>query len=201
MNSDKIFELALGLSSPWYVSKVEMLEGLNKKKSLHLYIDYEAGHFVDDLGHSTIHDRLERQWRHLNFFEHECYLHCRVPRVRASKSSKVRQVEVPWSRKGSGFTLLFEAFSMALIELEMPVNKVGKLLGEYPNRLWTIFNYWISLAYNEANHKNITRLGIDETSTKKGHQYMSVAVDMDERKVVHATEEKDQKPLHKLLII
>jgi hypothetical protein len=36
---------------------------------------------------------------------------------------KVRVVEVPWARKGSGFTLLFEAFSMALIEREMPVNK------------------------------------------------------------------------------
>ncbi len=41
---------------------------------------------------------------------------------------------MPWARSGSGFTLLFEAFSMCLIEQEMPVNKVGKVIKEYPNR-------------------------------------------------------------------
>jgi len=194
MNSDKIFELALGLQAPWHVSKVEMIPDGNKQ-SIHLHIDYDLGHFINSEGKSTVHDRVDRKWRHLNFFQHECYLHCRVPRIRENKESKVKQVQVPWSRKGSGFTLLFEAFSMALIELEMPVNKVGKLLGEYPNRIWTIFNYWLSIAYKKADHKGITRLGIDETSTKKGHKYMTVAVDMDERKVVHATTGKGSEAI------
>jgi len=36
-------------------------------------------------------------------------------------------------------TMLFEALAMALIEKEMPVNKVGQLLKENPHRIWTIF--------------------------------------------------------------
>jgi len=189
MNSSKIFELALGLESPWFVSKVEM-QSSDNTKTLHLYIDYKGGHFVDSRGKSKVHDRIDRQWRHLNFFEHECYIHCRVPRIKNETDQKVSQVQVPWSRKGSGFTLLFEAFSMALIELEMPVNKVGKLLVEYPNRIWTIFKYWIGIAYNEADHSDIKNLGIDETSSKKGHKYMTVAVDMDTKRVIHATKGK-----------
>jgi transposase len=69
----------------------------------------------------------------------------------------------------------------------MPVNKVGKVLKEYPNRIWTIFNYWISIAYNEADHSEIATLGIDETSSKKGHDYLTVAMDIDNSNVVHVT--------------
>jgi len=185
MNSEKIFELALGLITPWYVSNVS-IEEKDSKKELHITIDYRKGHFVDNKGKSTVHDRTARSWRHLNFFEHECYLHCRIPRVK-DVDNKVSQVQVPWARAGSGFTLLFEAYSMCLIEQEMPVNKAAKVVKEYPNRLWTIFNYWISIAYNDADHSEIAALGIDETSSKKGHDYLTVAMDLDNSRVVHVT--------------
>lgn len=54
----------------------------------------------------------------LNFFEHHYFLHCKVPRITTSEG-KVRTVDVPWARAQSGFTLLFEAFALALIEREM----------------------------------------------------------------------------------
>jgi transposase len=102
---------------------------------------------------------VERTWRHLNFFEHECYLHCRVHRIRSSEE-KVRQISVPWAREGSGFTLLFEAFSMYLIESEMPVNKVGETLSKYPKRIWTIFNYWLNNAYTPADQSDIEKIAL-----------------------------------------
>jgi len=190
MNSEKIFEIALGLQSPWYIKAVKF-ENETGKHVLNLELDYREGYFVDEGGRSTVYDRQERSWRHLNFFQHECYIHCRVPRIREKGSGKIRQVEVPWARAGSGFTLLFEAFAMCLIEQEMPINKAGRLVGEYPNRLWTIFNYWIGIAYTEAEHEGVEVLGIDETSSKKGHDYVTIAVDMDKSCVVHATEGKD----------
>lgn len=189
MNSKKIFELALGLASPWHISNVRF-EEQSGKHILHLDLGYDKGFFVDEDNRSTVHDRMDRKWRHLNFFQHECYINCKVPRIRDKESGKVKQVQVPWARSGSGFTLLFEAFSMCLIEQEMPVNKAGKLVGEYPNRLWTIFNYWIGVAYNEADHSGIKVVGIDETSSKKGHDYVTIGVDMNTSGVVHATEGK-----------
>jgi transposase len=196
MNSEQIFQLALGLSEPWYVSKVEFLDG-ELQKELHLTIDYKAGFFIDKSGKSIVHDRVERKWRHQNFFEHKCYLHSKIPRVKTVEN-KVDQVSVPWAREGSGFTLLFEAFSMLLIEQEMPVNKVGKVIGEYPNRIWNIFNYWLKIAYSDADHSNISTLGIDETSSKKGHDYITVAVDMKTSRVVHATEGKGADTITKI---
>jgi len=62
---------------------------------------------------------------------------------------------------------------MALIENEMPVNKVGKILGENPHRLWTIFNYWIDKAYCADDPSSIKKLGLDETSKRKGYDYIT----------------------------
>lgn len=82
---------------------------------------------------------MDRTWQHLNFFQHKCYLHARVPRVRKS-DNKVVLVDVPWARKNSGFTLLFEAYSMLLIENEMPVSKASKIMGVYSQRIWNVFD-------------------------------------------------------------
>jgi transposase len=86
--------------------------------------------------------------------------------------------------------MLFEAYSMMLIEYEMPVNRVGKTMREYPNRIWTIFDHWVGRAYGKADHSQVEQLGVDETSSRKGHSYITIGVDMDERRVIHATEGK-----------
>jgi hypothetical protein len=53
---------------------------------------------------------------------------------------------------------------------------VGHLLKENPHRIWTIFNHWINLAYQADDPSLVTQLGFDETSRRKGHKYVTVAV-------------------------
>lgn len=192
MNSKQIFSLALGIGTPWEILSVK-LEETEVGKELHITINFTRGtKFPDSTGAPcTIHDTQEKTWRHLNFFEHDCYIHCRVPRIKTS-DNKVRLVEVPWARTGSGFTLLFESYVMALIEGEMSVNKIGQLVHEDAHRLWTIFNYWIELAYSADKPTKLNKLGIDETSSRKGHTYVTLAVDLDKRKVIHVAEGKDK---------
>lgn len=198
MNTPEIFTLALGLQKPWEVTNV-YFEEAGRRRTLHIDIGFVRGsQFPDATGTlCPVHDTLERQWRHLNFFEHECYLHCRVPRIKTT-AGKVEQIPVPWAREGSGFTLLFEAFAMHLIEAEMPVNKIGKTLSEYPKRIWTIFNYWMGIAYHEIDHSKVTTLGIDETAARKGHDYVTIGVDMKQRRVVHATPGKDANTIERI---
>jgi len=137
MNSKEIFSIALGLHYPWEVERLEIEEEPDKGiKSFHITIGFRRGSKfrLPDGSSSTSYDTIERSWRHLSLFEHPCYLHCKVPRIK-DKGGNVKQVPVPWARKGSGFTLLFEAYAMTLIEREMPVNKAADLLGVYPQRL------------------------------------------------------------------
>ena len=190
MNSAYIFSLGLGIEAPWEIQKISFKTNKGKKE-LHIEIGYVRGtKFPDETGAlCPVYDTQKRTWRHLNFFEHKTYLTCKVPRIETC-SGKVRLVNVPWSRENSGFTLLFEAYVMALIEHEMPVNKAGKLVDENAHRLWTIFNYWIERAYSKDAPKKIERLGLDETSRRKGHSYITVAADLDERRVIHVAEGK-----------
>lgn len=183
MNSNQIFEMALGLEKPWYVSKIELIKPeAGILGQIDIYLDFEKG-FKFPGGRT--HDTVSRTWQHLNFFQHKCFLHARVPRLQ-TPDGKTETVQVPWARPGSGFTLMFEAFSMLLIEFEMPVSKAADIMDVYPQRLWNMFSYWIERAHQADDQSKVTVLGIDETSSKKGHSYVTVAVDMEQRKVVYA---------------
>ena len=199
MNSETLFSMALGLNTPWQVKDVIFSTDDKLRSELHLRIDFVSGsRFLDEKGNlCPVHDTVERQWQHLSFFEHTCYLHCTVPRI-TSSDGKVRTVEVPWARPGSGFTLLFEALALALIEREMPVNRVAEILKVNPQRIWTIFNHWISNAKAADDPSALTKLGVDETSTKKGHHYVTLGVDLDTSRVIHVTEGKGKATLHSI---
>ena len=200
MNSEFLFSQALGLKSPWKVEEITFSnDNILEQNELHLQIGFESGaRFADESGAlCPVHDTVDRQWQHLSFFEHSCYLHCSVPRITTTEG-KVRTVEVPWARPGSGFTLLFEAMALAMIEREMPVNRVAEMLKVNPQRIWTIFNHWIGKAKIADDVSSITQLGIDETSSKKGHKYVTLGVDLEESRVIFVTEGKGKATLHNL---
>jgi hypothetical protein len=46
----------------------------------------------------------------------------------------VRKAATPWARAGSGFTLLFEAYVLALAKT-MPIANAAERLGEHDTRL------------------------------------------------------------------
>lgn len=188
-NSEQIFAMALGLGAPWFIREIKFGKETSR---LDIYLSFTKGYKfeMDDGKEYTAYDTVERSWQHLNFFQHVCYLHARVPKVKQA-DGRIKTQAVPWARKGSGFTLMFEAFAMLLIENEMPVNKAAKILKVYPNRLWNVFNYWISIAHQEDNIEGLDKIGFDETSVKKGHNYVTTMVDLEQRRVLFATPGKD----------
>jgi transposase len=135
------------------------------------------------------YDTEKKTWRHLNFFQHEAYLTTRVPRIRCVKCG-LRLVDVPWARSGSGFTLLFEAVIMTLAK-SMPVNTIASFVGEHDTRLWRILHHYVDEARDKADHYNVRQVGIDETSRSRGHNYVSLFVDLQGPQVLFATEGKD----------
>lgn len=194
-----LFSMGLNLSSPWKVVKTEFkLSEVSNVRELHIWIDYERGaRFLSSKGTCLqAYDSVEKEWRHLNFFEYPCYIHARVPRLRTGASS-IEHVQVPWARLGSGFTLLFEAFSMALIEEETPINSVAKTLKEYPHRIWTIFRHWVGKCKKDLDLSGVRRIGVDETSRRRGHSYITQFVDLDTRQTIFVCEGKDADTFRK----
>ena len=131
------------------------------------------------------YDTSEMTWRHLNFFQHEAHLQARVPRVRCPRCG-VKRASVP--RDGRGFTLLFDIIAMART---LPVRTVARMVGEHDTRLWPIVHHYVEQARDAADHSEVTRVAFDETSARRGHDYVTLFADLDKRRVLFATEGKD----------
>ena len=89
----------------------------------------------------------------------------------------VRKVATPWARAGSGFTLLFEAYVLAPAKT-MPIANAAERLGEHDTRLWRIVEHYVWRAVEKLDLSRVRRIAADETSARRGHDYISLFVDM-----------------------
>jgi transposase len=189
MTNTQLFTAALGLHRPWSVTSVDFKEVdgsiLNE---LHIRISHDRQSTLEPV---SIHDHVEKTWEHLNFFQHRCYIHCSVPRIYDAEK-KVKMMDVPWARSGSGFTLLFEAFALGLLQSGVSMSKAGKMLSVDGKLICRIMKHYVNKSLKEETLNAVEKIGIDETSVKKGHQYMTVVVSLDEKKVIGIAEGRDE---------
>ena len=192
----KLFEAALGIAHPWFVGSVAFDE---KAKTLTVLIDFKVGSHFAVSGHEgthPVHDTVTKTYRHLNFFEHECHLQVRTPRVKLANGS-VRLVEPDFAGRLNGFTLLFEAFILMLAR-QMPFAAVSRIVGESPPRVLAVCQTYVEMACGLADYSDVSALAIDETSRARGHSYVTLAADAELRKVLFVTEGRDAKTIEEL---
>ena len=187
MEAKDLFTLALQLGPEWKVVACELDQAAHR---LTLKLDFALGSRFPVPGAShqllcAVHDTVQRTWRHLDFFQYQTELVARVPRV-TTPEGKVVQVEVPWARPGSGFTLLMEAWAMLLCAA-MPVKEAAGLLRESDTRLWRLVAHYVEAAQARRDWSKVRRVMIDETSACKGHKYVTSVVDVDTRELLFMT--------------
>jgi transposase len=139
-----------------------------------------------------VHDRLTREWRHLDFFQFEAWLHAEVPRVACSACGKTGQIDVPWAREGSGFTALFEALALSLCK-ELPVRQAAALLRCSDKQLWRRIDHYVTKARALDDMSEVSIVGIDETSLRKGQNYITVVHDLQTKRLLFACEGRDHQ--------
>jgi transposase len=196
MQSEQLFETALGVGAPWYVSDSRFDA---EAKTLTICVDFKPGSrfsHPEVAGEHPVHDTQTKQYRHLNFFQHECFLEVRVPRVKLPDGS-VRLIEPPWAGKLSGFTLLFEALVLSLCR-EMPFAAVARLVGESWHRVATIAERYVELALARADYSAVRELAIDETSKARGHNYVTLAANAANRAVIFVTDTRESSAVERL---
>jgi transposase len=189
----KLFEAALGIAAPWSVNSVAFDEGA---RLLTVLVDFEPGtHFAVSgyEGAHPVHDTVTKTYRHLNFFQHECHLDVRTPRVKLPNGS-VRLVEPDFAGRLSGFTLLFEALVLMLAQ-QMPFAAVARIVGESAYRVMEVCNRYVEMALGLADFSDVTALAIDETSRARGHDYVTLAADAVARRVLFVTEGRDAQAI------
>lgn len=184
---DALFAQALGLTASWHVVNVDFQQPQGR---IVFKVDNAAKRLTcpacgaDD---QPVHDRLPRTWQHLNFFQYRAIIEARVPRVHCRECGKTTQTKVPWARPGMGFTQTLEAFVVALCT-QMPVDAVAKLLGVSGDRIWRVLDFHVEAARAKEDYSDVRRISADERSAHKGQRFLTMFCDMDERRLLFATQ-------------
>jgi transposase len=175
MNANTLFSQALGLGGQWNVVKSEMDVA---QRQLRLELDFPAGtkFACPRCGQlCAVHDTVDKEWRHLDFWQHRTDLRARVPRVTCAEHG-VLQVEVPWARAGSGFTLMMEGMILLLAQ-QMSVSAAARLLRTTDHRLWRVIDHYVTAAHRDKDWSKVRRILVDETSARRGRRYVTNVID------------------------
>lgn len=179
METKDVFTLGLGLSAPWKLAE-HRLDTEKRPNELHLEVTADRGALFacPQCGRACkAHDFASFTWQHLNFFQHHCFITARVPRIECPDHG-VKRVSVPWARPGSRFTQLFEQAALVLVR-EMPVLAAARFMGITDKRLWRVIEHYVGRAVAALDLRAVRAVGLDETAAKRGHNYVTVFIDMD----------------------
>lgn len=130
-----------------------------------------------------------RRWRAMDLARSKCYLEYRPARVSCPEHGTLVE-RVPWARRRSRFTRDFEDW-VACLAVRCCMSAVARIARVE----WHSVGGICKRVYDEveaqrgvARFDGLRRIGIDETSYKRGHRYLTVVVDHDRGCLVWAHE-------------
>ena len=188
MDDRALYQTILGLSAPWQVERVELRP---EPGEVEVWVPAAAGTGFacpECDAAAPIHDHVERRWRHLDTCQFRTLLCARVPRVRCAVHG-VRTARVPWAEAGARFTALFERLAIAWLRESTPT-AVARRLGLSWAEARGIMTRAVRRGLARRQPSVVPHLGIDEKSFLKRHQYVSVVVDLDHRRILHVADDR-----------
>ena len=194
MIPEKVFQQILALGEAWRVARMDYQEKeqrvlIRVEETPELWSQESCPHCTAKTVRGYDH-APERRWRHLNVCQLQSEIVCALPRGECQSCRKIYTVRAPWEGRSRGLTQEFEAFALTLMR-EMPVKKAGEILGETDQKLWRALFAHVDAAWKELSWENVIWVGADEMNRKKGHNYLTVFVDLQAKRVLLAVEGKD----------
>lgn len=193
MKDKELYAQILGIRSPWQVVDVELSVSTGEVR---VFVEQEPG---TTLVCPTCgapgpgYDKRRREWRHLDICQFKTLLVADVPRVQC-KEHGVVMTKVPWAESGSGFTALFEALVIDWLK-EASTQAVARQLKLSWNAIDGIMQRAVKRGLKRRAAIKPKHLGVDETSFRKRHDYVTVVSDQDSGDVLHVAEERKKENL------
>ena len=135
-----------------------------------------------------------RRWRAMDAGTVQVHLEADAPRV-SCRSHGVTVAAVPWARHQVGHTHDFDA-QVAWLATQTSKSAVTELMRIAWRTVGAIITrVWADVEKLHDRFADLTRIGIDEISYKRGHKYVTVVVDHDSGRLVWAAPGKDRATL------
>ena len=144
----------------------------------------------------SIHDGRERRWRHHDLAGMTLHLRYRIRRALCSGCGTVKTERVPWAAHGSNFTYAFEERAAFLVQ-QCSKTATAKLLRTTWRTLGTLVRRVVDRAHAAGGDRldDLRLTGVDELSYRRHHEYVTVVVDHERRRIVWAARGKSAETL------
>jgi len=195
MQDHQLYARILGLTAPWAVTGVTLDDS---RTTIEVRVAHSG---QDSLACPTCgqpcpgYDRRPQRWRHLDTCQYRTILACEVPRIECPQHG-VLQVQVPWADEGSRFTALFEALVLSWLQ-EASLAAVSRRMRLSWDQLDTIQQRAVARGLERHGQVKLRRIGVDETSFQKRHEYVTVMTDLEapEPRVIHVADDHGREAL------
>ena len=190
MRATTLLATILGLKKTKVVSVSIDPEGIVADVTPQASVPYCSGCFC---AVHQVHDCHKRSWRHLDLAGMKLWLRYVLRRVKCPRCG-TRVELVPWADPGSWFTCDFEEHVAYLAQVTDKTTVVNTMrvawrtLGDIAARVVKRFRPGDPL-------DGLTRIGVDELSYRKHHEYVTVVIDHVAERVVWARAGKDAATL------
>jgi transposase len=188
----ELYATILGIQRPWRVERVEVR---SKEGEVEVFLEHDGTALTcAKCGAAAArYDVRRRSWRHLDTCQYRTLLTVDVPRATCGEHG-VHQVAVPWSEPGSRFTALFERLAIDWLA-EASIAAVARRLRVTWDELDGIMRRAVARGLARRRVEDVPRLGVDETSFQKRHEYVTVVVDIEKSRVLEVLEERTEETL------
>lgn len=187
MKDTQLYQQILGIQKPWKVVSVNVSIADDE---VEVVVEHAgARRSCPKCGKACPgYDKRRRRWRHLDTCQLKTLLVADVPRVSCAEHGVVT-IDVPWAEPGSGFTALFESLVIDWLKTAT-VSAVAERLRLSWNAVDGIMQRAVRRGLARREQLSPKRLSVDETSYRKGHDYITVVTDQASGTVLHVAEDR-----------
>lgn len=194
MDDRALYTTILGLNEPWVVERVEVSEEAEEVRvRLAMRRDTALECPVCKKVVPGYDQAAERRWRHLDTCQYQTVLVARIPRIECAEHG-VRQIWVPWSEERSRFTALFEAMAIRLLQ-ETSLSGLCRVMRLSWDEAEGILDRAVSRGLARRSEEEIRHVGVDETSFRRGHEYITVVSDLERDRVLWVGDDRKKATL------
>jgi transposase len=185
---EEFYSQILGFEWPWEVQEI-IREGITREvRVIVTYAEGEAAHCPICGKAVRIHDRKKRRWRHLDSCNHKTIIEADIPRIRCPADG-VLQIPVPWAEKNSRFTAELERHVCRWLNTT-PISEVAGMFGLSWDQVANIQERAVRRGIAKRQKASVKKIGVDETSFQKRHEYVTVVLDKDRSTVLDILQDR-----------
>ncbi len=201
MRDIELYQILLGLTSPWKVTSVDVHPD-PKLREITVRVEYPRGELLQCPECEQVcsgYDHKTRRWRHLNTMQFKTLIEGEVPRIEC-KEHGVKSIGVPWAEDKNRYTALFEAYTVDVLLAVRSKVQAEQLTALSWDQVDLIMDRAVARGMARREIEKLQYVGIDEKNFGKGHNYASILHDLNGHRVLEVVQDRTLEAANKLFL-